>query len=59
MICYECAKQERNTPAVAICLNCGAGLCLQHAREAAATPGPAGTAIGCPHDLLTAGTTAP
>ena len=45
MNCYDCAGAGRTTPAVAICHNCGAALCGDHARletqdhSHAATPG--------------------
>ncbi len=48
--CYECAKDDREAPAIAICQNCGAGLCDHHAREDIEKPGPGGTSIGCRHD---------
>ncbi len=51
MNCYECAKKEQQATAVAICPNCGAGLCLAHLREEQDRPGPGGTRIGCGHDL--------
>jgi hypothetical protein len=49
MNCYECAKADQATAAVSICLHCGAALCLEHQREAAAYR-VAGTTFGCPHD---------
>ncbi len=55
MNCYVCATADRTEPAVAICRHCGAGLCLEHVREAAASPGPGGlAALGCEHDTLRA-----
>jgi hypothetical protein len=55
MNCYVCATASRAEPAVAICPNCGAGLCLEHVREAAAWPGPGGmAALGCAHHTLRA-----
>lgn len=50
MNCYECTKAGDTVPAIATCPDCGAGLCLHHLDVAAATPGPGGTTIGCPHD---------
>lgn len=55
MNCYVCATASRTEPAVAICRHCGAGLCLEHMREAAAWSGPGGmAALGCEHDTLKA-----
>jgi hypothetical protein len=31
MNCLECALQDRATPAVGLCHDCGAGVCLDHA----------------------------
>jgi hypothetical protein len=31
MNCYDCAAQAMTTPAVAICVDCGVALCLEHA----------------------------
>lgn len=53
MNCYECSKKEQATPAVSICLKCGAGLCLEHTREAASYR-VGGTTFGCPHDTTMA-----
>ena len=30
MQCYDCAIEQRTTPAVVMCSTCGAGLCLNH-----------------------------
>ena len=30
MMCYECNKLGKDTPAVAICIVCGMGLCPEH-----------------------------
>jgi hypothetical protein len=49
MNCYECSKKEAETPAVSVCMTCGAGLCLEHTREAAGYR-VGGTTFGCPHD---------
>jgi hypothetical protein len=51
MNCYECAKRESTTPAVSVCRTCGAGLCLEHTREAAMHL-VGGTHFDCPHDTL-------
>lgn len=53
MNCYECAKTGAAIPAVALCLHCNAGLCLEHLRDAAAEPTRGGTHIGCAHDTWT------
>lgn len=50
MNCYECAKTGTDSPAVASCPGCYAGLCLHHVRETASVAGPGGTRIGCTHD---------
>ena len=42
MHCYECAKEEVESAAVAICPSCNAALCLRHLREAAGRTGPGG-----------------
>jgi hypothetical protein len=31
MKCYECAKQGKDVDAVAMCVICGMGLCMDHA----------------------------
>jgi hypothetical protein len=31
MRCYECATKSRETEAVAVCTECGRGLCMEHA----------------------------
>lgn len=36
MLCYSCAEQEVEEPAVALCRGCNAGLCMDHLRETAA-----------------------
>lgn len=60
MNCYVCATQDGVEPAVAICRHCGAGLCLEHTRKAAAWPGPGGMAgFTCKHDTLKAHLAAP
>jgi hypothetical protein len=32
MNCLDCSIQNLSSPAVAICVNCGAGVCAQHAQ---------------------------
>jgi hypothetical protein len=36
MLCYLCAEQGTDRPAVALCRSCHAGLCLTHLRQTAA-----------------------
>lgn len=48
MNCYECAKANSSVPAVALCPNCSAGLCLSHLHQAAAYHDGA-TWLRCPH----------
>ena len=31
MVCYMCDQEGKSTPAVAICIVCGMGLCREHA----------------------------
>ena len=31
MNCFDCAALDKSTPAVAVCADCGAALCLHHA----------------------------
>ena len=31
MNCYDCATKDLMTPAVAVCHDCGAGICADHA----------------------------
>jgi hypothetical protein len=49
MNCYVCATQGRQQPAVAICRSCSSGLCLEHKRADAVTPGPGGMRHDCNH----------
>lgn len=51
MNCYECARDSSEQPAVAICLSCGVGMCMQHLDEERARSGPGGTQIGCGHSF--------
>lgn len=32
MICYDCATDDRTTPAQAVCGHCGAAVCRDHVR---------------------------
>lgn len=49
MNCRECARDQKVETAVAICTNCGVGLCEEHLTEEQARTGAGGTAIGCGH----------
>jgi len=51
MNCHECARDHTERPAVAICLNCGVGMCMQHLDKERARSSPGGTQIGCGHIL--------
>jgi hypothetical protein len=51
MNCYECARDGSEQPAVAICLSCGVGMCMQHLDDERARSGPGGTQIGCGHSF--------
>jgi hypothetical protein len=53
MNCYQCAASGDERAAVAVCLNCGAGLCVDHLAEAQSYR-IGGTTFGCPHDLAAA-----
>lgn len=33
MICYDCMEAKKNTEAVCVCIVCGKGLCIDHAKE--------------------------
>ena len=35
MTCYDCAQQGRVSNAVAVCVGCGAAVCLDHSHTAA------------------------
>lgn len=48
MNCYVCGRSGGAVPAVAICLHCGAGLCMTHFAEARSTS-VAGMRYTCPH----------
>lgn len=32
MKCYDCAHENRSTTAVAVCVRCGAAVCVDHSR---------------------------
>jgi hypothetical protein len=50
MNCYECERDGNPMSAVAICKNCGVGLCMYHLAMTQANR-PGGTELGCPHIL--------
>ncbi len=33
MKCYQCAKENKDRDAVAVCKECGMGICMEHAVE--------------------------
>jgi hypothetical protein len=37
MLCYKCAREGKETPAVGICVVCGMGLCRDHVNVAEVT----------------------
>lgn len=50
MQCYVCAERGTETPAVALCRSCQAGLCLEHLRETADRFASDNMLAGCHHD---------
>jgi hypothetical protein len=48
--CADCSDQDIQTPAVAICQNCGRALCADCTES---RPGPGGMNIGCRHGSAT------
>lgn len=50
MLCYSCAEQGIDQPAVALCRHCTAGLCMDHLRETAAHFTSNSLLASCPHD---------
>lgn len=50
MQCYVCAERGTETPAVALCHSCHAGLCAEHLREAAERFASDSMLAGCHHD---------
>lgn len=50
MQCFECTRTGRETVAVAVCRECGAGLCLEHA-AANERDEVGGMHMSCSHDL--------
>jgi hypothetical protein len=54
MLCYLCAEQGTDQPAVALCRSCNAGLCLVHLRATAAHFASSHILDYCHHDTWTA-----
>jgi Uncharacterized protein conserved in archaea (DUF2180) len=54
MLCYPCAEQGTEQPAVALCRSCYAGLCLAHLRATAAAFESDHMLSTCHHDTWTA-----
>lgn len=50
MLCYCCAEEGVDQPAVALCRNCNAGLCLAHLRATAASFTSSSMLASCRHD---------
>jgi hypothetical protein len=50
MLCYPCADQGTDQPAVALCRSCDAGLCLDHLRATAAYLATSHVLETCQHD---------
>jgi len=50
MLCYSCAEQGIDQPAVALCRSCSAGLCLAHLRETASRFASSHMLDTCHHD---------
>jgi hypothetical protein len=50
MLCYSCAEQGIDRPAVALCRSCTAGLCLDHLRETASRFASSHILDRCHHD---------
>jgi|DewCreStandDraft_2_1066082.scaffolds.fasta_scaffold00007_347 hypothetical protein len=48
MTCYICSRGGNAAPAVAVCIHCGAGLCMTHFVEAQSAS-VAGMKYTCPH----------
>jgi hypothetical protein len=53
MLCYPCAEQGTDQPAVALCRSCNAGLCLDHLRATAAHLASSHMLDTCEHDTWT------
>lgn len=59
MNCYSCAQQGVTRPAVAICRNCCAGLCLDHLHETAIRLAASEIPSTCDHDTWASGAAGP
>ena len=53
MLCYVCAEQGTDQPAVALCRSCNAGLCLTHLRATAEHFASSHMLDDCHHDTWT------
>jgi Uncharacterized protein conserved in archaea (DUF2180) len=49
MLCYPCAENGLERPAIALCTICSAGLCHEHLRETAAQLASDNPFAGCRH----------
>jgi hypothetical protein len=54
MLCYSCARNGVERPAVALCTSCSAGLCLEHLRKTSARFASDNALAACHHDTWTA-----
>ena len=50
MLCYCCAEEGTDRPAVALCRSCNAGLCLTHLRMTTASLAFSPMLASCRHD---------
>jgi hypothetical protein len=50
MLCYSCAEEGIDRPAVALCRSCTAGLCMEHLRATASHLASSHILDGCHHD---------
>ena len=50
MLCYSCAEEGIDRPAVALCRSCTAGLCMDHLRATASHLASSHMFDGCHHD---------
>ena len=58
MLCYCCAKEGTDRPAIALCRGCSAGLCMTHLRQTTGRLATSNLFAYCGHDTLIA-TTSP
>ena len=54
MLCYCCAEEGTDRPAVALCRDCNAGLCMTHLRQTTARLAAGNLFASCGHDTLIA-----